>query len=423
MNKKILAAFVVITMLSVSCGAEKVEKVDIPKSNDSATGQTTNPPDNSTSQTQNPAKDTQGGNKPSDSSKPEDNNNAQASAETIPEAIMEPMKESQLMTAMKLVPKEAFDITTTEGVAGLVYANQESCFARMKYDFKKNVEDIAKHAPIFFYDIIKSPRNEFEDPKNWIWMVSNVTQLTYWMAGNFKLNMNMTPILKNEKYKQYPLEYQYSYYLAPEVVENPRYGRFVTPLADSLVMLSNNDVASLARNSAVNISEKGSGMLDNLDYAKLLSYLGEPEACSLVKIEKGMDISKIIEDPNSQKLPEGLKKTLELVKNKTRPKTLKYSGIGFYPEEEFCLRFFLFYDSNDEAKKDMPTIKSIWADQSIVNNEPWRNMSKLEKTRFSVKDNIGIIECKIDRNMSGIDAVSNISILLMTNSIFPLIKR
>lgn len=422
MNKKILAAFVAIIMLSVSCGGEKVEKVDIPKSNDSATGQTTNPPDSNT-QTGNPSKNNQTDNKPTDSSKPKDNNNTQASTETIPEAIMEPLKESQLMTAMKLIPKEAFDITTTEGIAGLVYASQESCFKRMKYDFKKNVEDIAKHAPIFFYEIIKSPRNDFENPKNWIWMVSNITQLTYWMAGDFKLNMNMTPILKNEKYKQYPLEYQYSYYLAPEEVENPRYGRFVAPLADSFAMLSNNDVASLARTSVVNITEKGSGMLDNLDYAKLLSYLGEPEACSLLKIEKGMDVSKIIDDPNSQKLPEELKKTLELIKNKTRPRTLKYVGIGFYPEEEFCLRFLLFYDSSDEARKDMPTIKDIWANQSIINSEPWRNMSKLEKTRFSVKDNIGIVECKIDRNMSGIDAVSNISILLMTNSIFPLIKR
>lgn len=423
MNKKILAAFIAIMLLSASCGGEKTEKVELPKTNDSTKTSQSTSAGNSNEQQQNPTKANQDSYKPSDSSsKPEGTDN-QNPDKPAAEAIIEPLKESQLMTAMKLIPKEAFDVTTTEGVAGLVYADQESCFARMKYDFKTNIEGVARNIPIFFYDIIKSPRNEFENPKNWLWMVSNITQLTYWMAGNLKLNMNMTPILKKEKYKQYPLEYQYSYFLAPDEVQNPRYGKFVTPLADSFVMLSNNDVASLARKTVVNISEKGSGMLDNPDYVKLLAYLGEPEACSLVKIEKGMEISKMLADPNSQKMPGDFRKTLELVKDKTRPTTLKYFGIGFYPEQEYSLRFLLFYDSNEQAKKDMPAIESIWSNPIISKNEPWRNMAKLERARFSVKDNIGVLECKVDSNMSGIDVISNISILLMTNSIFPLIKQ
>lgn len=422
MNKKILAVFIAIMLLSVSCGGEKTEKVELPNSNNTTSQPMTT--ENNDKQTPNSDQINQDKNTPADTSeKPESLNNSQVTADVIPEAIIEPMQDSQLLTTMKLIPKEAFDISTTEGIAALVYANQESCFKRMKYDFKTNVEDIAKTAPIFFYDIIKSPRNDFENPKNWIWTVTNITQLTYWMAGNFNLNINMPPILKKEKYKSYPLEYQYSYYLAPEDVENPRYGRFATLLADSLTMLSDNDVASLARNTIVNIAEKGSGMLDNPDYAKLLGYLGEPEACSLVRVEKPMDIAKMLADPNAQKMPEELRKTFELIENKSRPKTLKYIGIGFYPEEEYSLRFLLFYDSNHEAKNDIAVLESVWSDPLIVKTETWRNMTNLEKTRFSVKDNIGIVECKTNRKMSGIDVVTNISVVVMTNSLSSLIKR
>ena len=417
MNKKILAAFITVVLLSVSCGGEKVEKVELPNPNNT-TNQSA--PTGSNKQIQN---SNQESDKSASNSKPEGQSNLQDSTDTIPEAIVEPMKESQLLTTMRLIPKEAFDISTTEGMAALIYANQESCFKRMKYDFKTNVEDIAKTAPIFFYDIVKSPRNDFENPKNWIWTVTNITQLTYWMAGNFNLNINMPPILKKEKYKSYPLEYQYSYYLAPEDVENPRYGRFASLLADSLVMLSDNDVASLARNTIVNIAEKGSGMLDNPDYAKLLGYLGEPEACSLVKVEKPMDIEKMLADPNAQKMPEELRKTFEIIENKSRPKSLKYIGIGFYPEEEYNLRFLLFYDSNHEAKNDMTVLKSIWSDPSIVKTETWRNMTNLEQTRFSVKDNIGIVECKTNGKLSGIDVITNVSVVVMTNSLSSLIKR
>lgn len=420
MTKKTFMAMIIALALLASCGeAAVVEKVDIPKTNDKSPTNTTS--DRSTTKPQEKPTDKNTEPKTTTSDQP-DKVDISEEQENVPEAVIAPLENSQLITAMKLVPKEAFDVSNTEGVAALCYANQQSCFKRMKYDFKKNIDEITKQTPLFFYDIVKSPRNDFENPKNWLWTITDITLATHWMAGNFNLNMNMPPILKKEKYKQYPLEYQYAYSMTPEDVLSPRYGKFVCQLADSLVMLSESDVASLARKTAVNIAEKGKGVMDNQDYAKLLSYLGEPEAASLVRVEKSMDIEKILSDPNASKMPEEFRKVLELIKNNRRSPDLKYYGLGFYPEEEFNLRFMLYYKSSQEAKTDMGKIKQIWNNPLIVKGEGWRKMVSLKQTRFSVKDNMGIIECKTDKTMSGIDVVSSISVLLLTSSFYSLVK-
>lgn len=417
-TKDIIAVIAAVALLASCQDTTTVEKVEVPKTNDK--GVTAIPKDGTGNKQENPK--TGNDNTNVDPTKPTDDKTKPNPGDGVSQAIIEPMKDSQLITAMKLIPREAFDVSNTEGVAALCYGNQQSCYSRMKYDFKTNADQITRQSPLFFYDIIKSPRNEFENPKNWLWSVADITLATHWMAGNFKLNMNMSPILKKERYKQYPLEYQYTYSMAPEDVPNPRYGKFVCQLADSFVMLSESDVASLARKTAVNIAEKGKGMIDNLDYAKLLSFLGEPEAASLVRVEKAMDVNKILSDPNASKMPEEFRKTLELIKNNRRSQDLKYYGLGFYPDEEYNLRFLLYYGSNQEANADMVKVDQIWTDPLIIKGENWRKMTGLKQTRFSVKDNIGIIECKTDRSMSGIEVVTSLSVLLMTSSVYSLAK-
>lgn len=419
MRKMKIISLISVFVLLASCQkSTTVEKVDVPKSNDKSTAATTN---ENVSKTQGNTKT--GIKSPNNEpTKPVDDKTSVTNPDEIPQAIVEPMKDSQLMTAMKLIPKEAFDVTNTEGVAALCYGNQRLCFARMKYDFKKNIDEIAKQSPLFFYDIIKSPKNEFENPKNWLWSVIDLTLNTSWMAGDFNLNMNLTPILKKEKYKQYPLEYQYSYYLAPEDIPNPRYGKFVVPLADSLIMLGNTDLASLARKTATNIAEKDTGMLANTDYLKLLSHLGEPESASLVRIEKSLDVAKILADPNASKMPQDFRKILELLQSTKRPQTLKYIGLGFYPEQDYNLRFVLFYENGQDPATDMFQIKKNWSNPLFVKGEGWRKFTNLTSVRFSVKDNMGFIECKINKNMSSIDVVTSISVLLMTNSLYSLAK-
>jgi hypothetical protein len=337
-----------------------------------------------------------------------------------------PLSESQLIAAMKLIPLEAFDVSTTEGFCVLNYANQKDCFKRMKYDFNSSadIEKIAVMSPVFLYEQFKAPLNDFERPKNWIWTVTNLNQATFWMAGNFGLNMNLTPMLKKDKYKQYPLEYFYSYYLAPEEITNPRYTKFVVPIADSFAMMSYGDVAALARKTVVNISEKGIGMMADPEYSKFISYMGEPEACALTKYTKGSgDFLRAIESPEAEKMPKEARASFEAVKNKLRPITLKFIGVGFYPEEDYALRFTLYYENAQELDKDLPVLQSVWNNKTITGTEQWRVISKYKEARFLVKDNLCFIECKVDNSIPGIEAINNLSMLLASNGITPLMKQ
>ena len=405
----------------------KEEPVKIPDTTKSSTSTAQTNPDQTTKaepKTTPENTDSTSTGKQVDSAKPETTYDT-----SIPESTLQPSGDTQLKTAMRLIPESSFDEDPNTHMGILIYANMRDCFKRMNYDFGKDIEKIASMSPPFIYTAFTSPLNDFERPKNWIWTISNVLTSTFWCAGDFNVNMNLSPMLKKEKYKQFPLIDMYAYFLAPEDAQNLRYTTFVAPIANSFAMFSVLDASDIARKTAINASAQGQGMLGNPEYLKILSYLGEPEACALTR--NTQDNSKMIEaidNPQEkgkgvQQVPKELKESFLAVRNKRRPKTLKYIATGFYPKDEYALKIFLVYDDVDAMRADFPVCKSVWDDPKVVFADKWRKMSKLSDSKFSVKENIGIIECKVDSSMPGIDVINKFSMVLGINSVTPLMKQ
>lgn len=433
-NKKIISIATAAILVAVAviffvrCSdAPKEETVKIPDT--TKTSATTTPP-NTDQTTKTEPKTTADNSNNGSTSQQTDTAKPETTYDTsIPESTIQPSGDTQLKTAMRLIPESSFDEDPNTHVGILIYANMRDCFKRMKYDYSKDIEDIARMAPPFMYKAFTSPLNDFERPKNWIWTISSIMNSTFWCAGDFSLNMNITPMLKKDKYKQFPLVDMYSYYLAPEDAQNLRYSGFVAPMADSFVMLSGLDASDQARKTAINASAQGQGMLSNPEYFKILSYLGEPEACALTR--NAQDNSKLIEaidhppekGKGVQQVPKELIDSFQVVRNKRRPKTLKYIATGFYPKDEYALKLFLVYDNADSMRSDFPVCKSVWNDPKVVSVDRWRKMSKLTDSKFSVKENIGIIECKVDNSMPGIDVINRFSMVLGINSVTPLMKQ
>ena len=124
-----------------------------------------------------------------------------------------------------------------------------------------------------------------------------------------------------------------------------------------------------------------------------------------------------------QQMPKEYKEAFQVVRNKLRPKTLKYMATGFYPKDEYALKIFLYYDSSESARADLPVCKSVWNNPKVVAVDNWRKMAKYTTSKFSVKENIGIIECKVDNSMPGIEVINKFSMVLGINGITPLMKQ
>lgn len=431
-----IIALIMLTSFFTACG-EKTEKIRI-NGDGGKSVDTSKPADNGNGQktTQTPDKPNEPSAKnPDETATPEENTSAKPAItdnSDIPETTVEAYEQSQMINAMKLIPIETFYADTGVEFSIINFSNVRGLFDRMKYRQDRDADKMIRYAPLLLQEAMMKPLNDFERVENFLWTINNVTTFTTWMAGNFGANMNMVPILTKEKYKKKDVVYGYNLYVAPESSGNPRYGAYAMPIADNFVMISNSDNAELAKSSVLNVTEKGKGMLSEPTLAKLISYLGDPEACSIIKNDTHYAdfAAKIGQQttlpPGIKEIPKEVKELQQGIKEVAgyeRSNKLKYIGIGFYPNDEYALKFMLAYDDPSIVKKDMMLLRELWKKPILEKTERWRAGTELKHTRFSVKDNMGFIECKINGQLPGIDVVNSISVGVGQNMSLPFVKQ
>ncbi len=440
----VASILIVLILLAIACSLSCKEKTETIKINDGGNktadvtkpidgnGQTKQTPDN-TDKPEKPNDTTTS--KPTEQGKPEEGDPCKpviTDASDIPETTVEPYEQSQMINAMKLIPKETFEVNTGVDFSILNFSNVKGLFDRMNYRQDKDADKMIRYAPLLIQEAMMKPLNDFERTENLLWTVTNITTFTTWMAGNFGANMNMIPILNKEKYKKNTIVYGYNLYVAPESVPNPRYGSYAMPLADNFAMISNSDMSELAKSSVLNITEKGNGMLSEPKLAQLISYLGDPEACSIIRNDthyadfaaKMGQQSKL--PPGIKEVPKEIKELQQGIKELCgyeRSDRLMYIGVGFYPNDEYSLKFMLIYDNASIVKSDMRLLREFWKKPVLDEIEKWRSGTDLKETRFSVKDNMGFVECKVNGKLPGIDVINSISIGIGQNLSLPFVKH
>ncbi len=440
----VASILVVLILLAIACSQSCKEKTEAIKINDSGnkTADVTKPVDGNgqTKQTpDNAGKPENNGNtatdKPAEQGKPEEGDPCKpviTDTSDIPQTTVEAYKESQMINAMKLIPKETFEVKTGVDFSILNFSNIKGLFDRMKYRQDKDADKMIRYAPMLMQEAMMKPLNDFERTENLLWTVTNITTFTTWMAGNFGANMNMIPMLTKEKYKKNTIVYGYNLYVAPESAANPRYGSYAMPLADNFAMISNSDISGLAKNSVMNITEKGDGMLSEQKLAQLVSYLGDPEACSIIRNDTHYAdfAAKMGQQsnlpPDVKEIPKEVKLLQQGIKELCgyeRSDKLRYIGVGFYPNEEYALKFMLLYDEASIVKSDMMLLREFWNKPVLEESERWRSGTDLKETRFSVKDNMGFVECKVNAQLPGIDVINSISVGIGQNLSLPFVKQ
>lgn len=438
----IIVALIMVISLFAACG-EKTETIKI-NGNDSKSVDTSKPADNGNSQKTGQTQDNAGDPKKTDNTTAGKSANQGVSesddpckpvitdSSDIPETTVEAYEQSQMINAMKLIPIETYNANTGVEFSIISFSNVKGLFDRMKYRQDKDADTMIRYTPLLVQQAMSKPLNDFERTENLLWTVTNITTFTTWMAGNFGANMNMVPILMKEKYKKRGVVYGYNLYVAPDTSENPRYGSYAMPIADNFVMLSNSDITELAKSSVLNITEKGKGMLSEPTLAKLISYLGDPEACSIIKNDTHFAdfAAKMGQQtnlpPGIREIPKEIKDLQQGIKEVCgyeRSSKLKYIAIGFYPNDEYGLKFMLAYDDPSIVKNDMTLLREFWKKPILEKTEKWRAGTELTQTRFSVKDNMGFIECKINGQLAGIDVVNSISVGIGQNMSLPFVKQ
>lgn len=304
--------------------------------------------------------------------------------------LVGPLKQSQLMTSMSLIPGTIVQVPV--GYTKVLFYNN---IGLSKKTYGKNFwqEKLSFVAPYFLAPHTEQPEYPLEDCNNWYWSVQDQAQ-TVWFAGNFSLDQKLLPAIRNDGYQKTRLEKSgLSVYTAPKTVLSPRYSRIIVPMAkDFGVFLGNENSLVDADQTALEIFGKTGGVLSGQNNSSFFSFCGEPESMVLaipnVRARDAKIAYQYLQNGNNSK-------ALEAINGFERPAGMGMVAVNFLNNEPYNLRFVIQYENENQAREDMPYLAYIWNNNDIMKDQLWRQDLDIKETRFSNTLNCGIIECKV----------------------------
>ncbi|HOU08552.1 MAG TPA: hypothetical protein PLX04_03785 [Caldisericia bacterium] len=307
--------------------------------------------------------------------------------------LVGPMKQSQLMTSMALIPGIAAQVPVGY-TKTLLYNN----IGLSKKTYGKNFQTkLSFLTPYFLTSHVEQPEYPLEDYNNWYWSVQDQAQ-TVWFAGNFSLDQKLLPAIRNDNYQKTRLgKYGLSVYTAPKNILSPRYSKIIVPMAkDFGVFLDHEESLVDADQTALDIFGKTGGLMAGQNNSSFFSFCGDPESMVLaipnVRASEAKTTYQYLQNGNNSKV-------LETIKGFERPAGMGMVAVNFINNEPYNLRFVIQYENENQAREDMPYLAYIWNSSEIQKAQLWRQDLEIKETRFSNTLNCGIIECKISSKL------------------------
>lgn len=308
-------------------------------------------------------------------------------------SLVGPMKQSQLMTSMALIPGIAAQVPI--GYTKTLFYNNIG-LSKKTYgkDFQTKLSFLT---PYFLTSHVEQPEYPLEDYNNWYWSVQDQAQ-TVWFAGNFSLDQKLLPAIRNDNYQKTRLgKSGLNVYTAPKNILSPRYSKIIVPMAkDFGVFLEHEESLVDADQTALDIFGKTGGLMAGQNNSSFFSFCGDPESMVLaipnVRASEAKTTYQYLQNGNNSKV-------LETIKSFERPAGMGMVAVNFLNNEPYNLRFVIQYENENQAREDMPYLAYIWNNSEIQKAQLWRQNLEIKETRFSNTLNCGIIECKISSKL------------------------
>ncbi len=312
--------------------------------------------------------------------------------------LVTPYLKSQVMTSMALVPPSLLRTDESSPFSSFVYMNLGKIreWLGLKKDAPK--ERTAKlmqgFTPPFVDLYTQNPQYPIEDPQNWYWSVSDFDRGRFWLAGDMKLDGRLFPAIKPLNTKTIMPKSGYAAYVCKETSLGPRYGMVIVPFAKDFAYFSPFAVDfQAADDTAVGLLKKAGGI--QAAAKNVFPMCGEP----LVMLALNMRI-RSSEAAKFFPSTEQHNGALKAIQGFERHPGLQMVTACHVPDEEYPLRIVLNYESESQAREDMPLLAYIWNNKNIRDLQPFWDDLKIVNFRFSINLNCGIIEMKSGKNIN-----------------------
>ncbi|MEZ4812668.1 MAG: hypothetical protein R2883_04155 [Caldisericia bacterium] len=220
--------------------------------------------------------------------------------------------------------------------------------------------------------------------------------------GNLSMGDKLLPAMSEDDYSTEPLvNSTMTSFLAPWSNKSPIYGRQVAPYSPEFGYFNfEKNNLDQADETGVLIRQKEVGLASEKEIADLIPFIGDAENAVLVKSKLTLENSTSNLGIGSTTSEDQLQ-VLENLKGFGRHIGLDWFAFSHHPEEEFPIRIILRYKSNQIAQTDMKILKYIHENSlsRIKKSEGIHvDLISIDMKRFSVYQNVGLVECEIISN-------------------------
>ncbi len=305
--------------------------------------------------------------------------------------------------ALGYIPSSLNDDISKFGFNLISFTNIKHGLERLGY-YSSSPSDFdlilaSMYSPDFLLSRIYQQKQPIDDPENWNWMVHDTISGGTWFAGNLSMGDKLLPAMSEDGYSTEPLiNSSMTSFLAPWSNKSPIYGRQVAPYSPEFGYFNyeKNNVEQ-ADETAVLIRQKEVGLASEKEIADMIPFIGDAENAVLIKSKLTLENSTSNLGIGSV-MSEDRLKILENLKGCGRHIGLDWIAFSHHPDEELPIRIILRYKSNQVAETDMKVLKYIHENNlSRINKgeEIQADLIKIDMKRFSVYQNVGLIECQI----------------------------
>jgi hypothetical protein len=305
--------------------------------------------------------------------------------------------------AYTYLPRSLAEVDPELGLQILSFTNFKHGFKRMGINLESPSEEdlsvVMMYSPDFLASRIFSVRQPIDEPKNWGWMAHDRLTGGVWFAGDLSMGEKLLPAMRDDEYTTEPLvNSMMTSFHAPRSNQSPIYGRQVAPFSPNFGYFNHtgNNVEQADETAVLVRQNDVFGLSENQAIIDILRFVGDTENAVLIKSDitlenavKGLGVPA--------EMASGITPVLKKLEGYGRRKSLDWFAFSHNPSDEFPIRIILRYETNEQAQIDMKLFKYVHDEEMVEFDDRMMDPSgvKIEMKRFSVYENIGLVECNI----------------------------